>query len=121
MNDVSKVYNITNGDYFNVCFVLGLWIRTKRRREYGRGMSLPPPLVISRNRAFLLAEQMLNEDMNDGQRRLLMLTQVKAKLNDGELVAASHAYKRMKKFAPQSEEVIQARELIRAAVIKRNK
>jgi hypothetical protein len=35
-----------------------------------------------RSRAFLLSEQMLKEEMNDGQRRILILTQVKAKINE---------------------------------------
>ena len=71
-----------------------------------------------RNRAFLLAEQMLEEEMNDGQRRVLILTQVKAKLNDGDLPAAGKVYQRLKELGPQSEETIQARELIKAALIK---
>ena len=72
-----------------------------------------------RERAFLLAEQMLNEQMNDGQRRILILTQIKAKLNDGDLPAAAKVYKKLKRLAPQSEEAIAARELIKAAVIKK--
>jgi len=39
----------------------------------------------------------------------------KVKLNDGDLLAAGQIYR---KLAPQSEEVIQARELIKAAVIR---
>jgi len=74
-----------------------------------------------RNRAFLLAEQMLKEEMNDGQRRNLILTQVKAKLNDDDLEAAGEVYRKLKTLAPQSEELIEARELIKAAVIKRGK
>jgi len=74
-----------------------------------------------RDRAFLLAEQMLKEEMNDGQRRILILTQVKAKLNDGDLPAAGKVYQKLKKLAPQSEETIEARELMRAAVIERKK
>jgi uncharacterized protein HemY len=74
-----------------------------------------------RNRAFLLAEQMLKENMNDGQRRILILTQVKVKLNEGDLNAAGKVYRKLKKLAPQSEETIQARELIKAAVIKKRK
>ena len=71
-----------------------------------------------RDRAFLLAEQMLKEEMHDGQRRILILTQVKAKINAGDLPAAGQIYRRLKKLAPQSDEVIQARELIKAAVIR---
>ncbi len=33
-------------------------------------------------RAAMLAEQMLEADMHDGQRRLLIMTQVKIKLNE---------------------------------------
>jgi hypothetical protein len=47
------------------------------------------------------------------------MPQVKIKLNEGDLPAAGKVYQKLKKFAPQSEEVIQARELIKAAVIKR--
>ena len=63
--------------------------------------------------------KMLEADMNDGQRRLLIMTQVKVKLNEGDLPAAGKVYQKLKKLAPQSEEVIEARELIKAAVIKR--
>jgi len=69
-------------------------------------------------RAAILAEQMLEADMNDGQRRLLILTQVKVKLNEGDLPGAGQVYRKLKKLAPQSDETIQARELIKAAVIK---
>jgi hypothetical protein len=72
-----------------------------------------------RNRAFLLAEQMLDEDMNDGQRRILILTQVKTRINSGDLPAAGKVYQKLKALAPQSDETIQARELIKAAVIKK--
>lgn len=57
--------------------------------------------------------------MNDGQRRALILTQVKVKLNEVDLPGAGKIYQKLKKLAPQSEEVIEARELIKAAVIKR--
>ena len=70
-------------------------------------------------RAAILAEQMLKADMNDGQRRLLIMTQVKIKLNAGDLPGAGKVYQKLKKLAPQSEETIQARELIRAAVVKK--
>jgi WD40 repeat protein len=70
-------------------------------------------------RAAILAEQMLKVDMNEGQRRLLILTQVKIKLNEGDLPAAGKVYQKLKKLAPQSEETIAARELIKAAVIKK--
>ncbi len=70
-------------------------------------------------RAAILAEQMLEADMNEGQRRLLIMTQVKVKLNEGDLPAAGKVYQKLKKLAPQSEETIEARELIRAAVVKR--
>jgi hypothetical protein len=69
-------------------------------------------------RAAILAEQMLKAEMHDGQRRLLIMTQVKIKLNAGDLPGAGQVYQRLKKLAPQSEEVIEARELIKAAVIK---
>ena len=70
-------------------------------------------------RAAILAEQMLEADMNDGQRRLLIMTQVKVKLNEGDLPGAGKVYLKLKELAPQSEETIAARELIKAAVIKR--
>ena len=47
-----------------------------------------------------------------------ILTQVKVKLNEGDLAAAGKIYQKLKKLAPQSEETIAARELINAAVIK---
>jgi hypothetical protein len=68
-------------------------------------------------RAAILAEQMLKAEMHDGQRRLLIMTQVKIKLNEGDLPGAGQVYQKLKKLAPQSEEVIEARELIKAAVI----
>jgi tetratricopeptide (TPR) repeat protein len=71
-------------------------------------------------RAAILAEQMLKADMNDGQRRLLIMTQVKIKLNEGDLPAAGQVYRKLKALDPQSEETIEARELIKAAVIKGN-
>jgi WD40 repeat protein len=74
-----------------------------------------------RERAFLLAEQMLKEEMHDGQRRTLILTQVKAKINEGDLPAAGKIYQKLKKLSPQSTEVIEARELIKAAVIKKRR
>ena len=70
-------------------------------------------------RAAILAEQMLEADMNDGQRRLLIMTQVKIKLNEGDLPGAGKVYRKLKELAPQSEETIEARELIKAAVIKK--
>jgi len=70
-------------------------------------------------RAAILAEQMLKTEMNDGQRRLLIMTQVKVKLNEGDLPGAGQVYRKLKELAPQSEETIEARELIKAAVIKR--
>ena len=70
-------------------------------------------------RAAILAEQMLEAEMNEGQRRLLIMTQVKIKLNAGDLPGAGKVYQKLKKLAPQSEETIQARELIKAAVIKK--
>ncbi|MCP4759337.1 MAG: hypothetical protein GY876_07760 [Planctomycetes bacterium] len=69
-------------------------------------------------RAAILAEQILETDMNDGQRRLLIMTQVKVKLNEGDLTGAGQVYRKLKELAPQSEETIEARELIKAAVIK---
>ncbi|MDE2658311.1 MAG: PA14 domain-containing protein, partial [Verrucomicrobiota bacterium] len=69
-------------------------------------------------RAAILAEQMLEADMNDGQRRILLMTQVKIKLNAGDLPGAGQVYQKLKALAPQSDETIQARELIKAAVIK---
>ena len=62
-----------------------------------------------RTRAAILAEQMLEAEMNDGQRRLLIMTQVKVKLNEGDLPGAGQVYRRLKKLAPQSEETIQKR------------
>lgn len=70
-------------------------------------------------RAAILAEQMLEAEMNEGQRRLLIMTQVKIKLNAGDLPGAGKVYQKLKKLAPQSEETIAARELIKAAVIKK--
>ncbi|MDP6629443.1 MAG: PA14 domain-containing protein [Kiritimatiellia bacterium] len=72
-------------------------------------------------RATILAEQMLEAEMNEGQRRHLIMTQVKIKLNEGDLPAAAKVYQKLKKLAPQSEETIAARELIKAAVIKKGK
>ncbi len=69
-------------------------------------------------RAAILAEQMLEAEMNDGQRRLLIMSQVKIKLNAGDLPGAGEVYRKLKALAPQSEETIAARELIKAAVIK---
>jgi hypothetical protein len=74
--------------------------------------------ALLRRTPILLAEQMLNEEMHDGQRRILILTQVKTKINEGDLPAAGQIYQKLKKLAPQSEEVIEAHELIKAAVIK---
>ena len=70
-------------------------------------------------RATILADQMLKAEMNDGQRRILIMTQVKIKLNEGDLPGAGQVYQKLKKLAPQSEETIAARELIKAAVIKK--
>ena len=70
-------------------------------------------------RAAILAEQMLEAEMNDGQRRLLIMTQVKVNLNEGDLPGAGKVYRKLKELAPQSEETIEARELIKAAVIKK--
>ncbi|MDA9961466.1 PA14 domain-containing protein [Opitutales bacterium] len=70
-------------------------------------------------RAAILAEQMLEAEMNGGQRRLLIMTQVKIKLNAGDLPGAGKVYQKLKALAPQSEETIAARELIKAAVIKK--
>jgi hypothetical protein len=63
-------------------------------------------------RASILAQQMLEAEMNDGQRRLLIMTQVKIKLNAGDLPGAGQVYRKLKALAPQSEETIAARELI---------
>jgi hypothetical protein len=49
------------------------------------------------------------------------IAEVKIKLNAGDLPAAGKVYQKLKKLAPQSEEVIEARELIKAAVIKKGK
>jgi hypothetical protein len=43
---------------------------------------------------------------------------LKTKINDCDLPGAGQVYRKLKKLAPQSEETIQARELIKAAVIK---
>ena len=48
----------------------------------------------------------------------MILPQIKAKLNDGDLPVAGKIYQKLKKLAPQSEETIEARELIKAAVIR---
>ena len=45
-------------------------------------------------RAASLAEQMLKTDMNEGQRRILIMTQVKIKLNEGDLNAAGKVYRK---------------------------
>jgi len=58
--------------------------------------------------------------MHAGQRRRLILAQVKIELNEGDLEAAGEVYRKLKALAPQSDELIEARELIKAAVIKRN-
>jgi hypothetical protein len=47
------------------------------------------------------------------------MTQVKIKLNEGDLPGAGKVYRKLKELAPQSEETIEARELIKAAVIKK--
>jgi hypothetical protein len=49
------------------------------------------------------------------------VAEVKIKLNAGDLPAAAKVYQKLKTLAPQSEEVIEARELIKAAVIKKGK
>ncbi len=72
-------------------------------------------------RAAILAEQMLEAEMNDSQRRILIMTQVKIKLNEDDLPGAGAVYKRLKALAPQSDEAIEAREMISAAVIKRGR
>ncbi|MDE0839082.1 MAG: hypothetical protein OSB41_08505, partial [Kiritimatiellae bacterium] len=72
-------------------------------------------------RAAILAEQMLEADMNEGQRRILIMTQVKIKLNADDLPGAGAVYKRLKALAPHSDEAIEAREMISAAVIKKQK
>jgi hypothetical protein len=64
---------------------------------------------------------MRQAEMNDGQRRILIMTQVKIKLNAGDLPGAGKAYQKLKKLAPQSDEAIEAREMISAAVIKRGR
>jgi len=46
---------------------------------------------------------------------------IKIKINAGDLPAAGKVYQKLKALAPQSDEAIEARELIRAAVIKRGK
>ena len=74
---------------------------------------------IGDQRAAILAEQMLEAEMHDGQRRLLIMTQVKIKLNEDDLPGAGEVYRKLKRLAPQSEETIEARELIKAAVIKK--
>jgi hypothetical protein len=64
---------------------------------------------------------MRQTEMYDSQRRLLIMTQVKIKLNEGDLPAAGAVYRRLKALAPQSDEAIEAREMISAAVIKKGK
>jgi hypothetical protein len=48
-----------------------------------------------------------------------MIDLPKVKLNDGDLPVAGQVYQKLKKLAPQSDEVIEARELIKAAVIQK--
>jgi hypothetical protein len=48
----------------------------------------------------------------------MILTQVKAKINESDLPAAGKVYQKLKKLAPQSRETTDARELIKAVVIK---
>ena len=86
-------------------------------------LSQPGYARIGDPRAAILAEQMLQAEINDGQRRrlLLLLAQVKVNVNEGDLPGAGQVYRKLKKLAPQSDETIQARELIRAAVVKRKK
>ena len=43
---------------------------------------------------------------------------VKIKLNEGDLPAAGKVYRKLNALAPQSDETIQPRELIKAVVIK---
>ena len=42
--------------------------------------------ALLRGTLILLAEQMLNEEMHDGQRRILILPQVKTKITEGNLI-----------------------------------
>ena len=42
--------------------------------------------ALLRGTPILLAEQMLNEEMHDGQRRILILPQVKTKITEGNLI-----------------------------------
>ena len=77
-----------------------------------------PGSSASRNPGLKKESLSSKEEMHDGQRRLLIMTQVKIKLNAGDLPAAGKIYQKLKKLAPQSEETIAARELIKAAVIK---
>ena len=47
-----------------------------------------------------------------------MIDLPKVKLNNGDLPGAGQVYRKLKKLAPQSDEVLEARELIKAAVIR---
>jgi hypothetical protein len=51
----------------------------------------------------------------------LILTQVKIKLNEGDLPTGGKVYQKLKRLAPLGDEVIEGRELIKAAVIKRKR
>ena len=57
-------------------------------------------------RAAILAEQMLEAEMHDGQRRILIMTQVKIKLNEGDFPAAGKVYQRLKALPRKVEKLL---------------
>jgi hypothetical protein len=67
-------------------------------------------------RAFTLARQMRQMDMNDVQCSRLMLVQVRASIKAGNMDAARDIYKELKELAPYSTATIAAREAITEAV-----
>jgi len=67
-------------------------------------------------RAFTLARQMRQMEMNDAHRRQLMLVQIRARLKAGDMDAARDIYKELRELAPYSAATIGAREAITDAV-----
>ena len=55
---------------------------------------------------------------SDGGSSGEMIDLPKVKLNDGDLPVAGQVYQKLKIIGPQSNEIIEARELIKAAVKK---
>jgi len=69
-------------------------------------------------RAFTLAGQMRQVDMNETQRRQLMLVQVRSRIKAGQMDKARDIYKELKKIAPYSTATVEAREAIKDAILR---